>query len=145
MHEKPRDKKEGFFANGLWGHIAFEGICIGLLTLTSYLIGDLVFKNVGVGQTMAFLTLSSLQLFHSFNVKSDKSIFSKSTFNNKMLNIAFIIGMTLQFIVIYTPLINSVFKLTPLKILPLLIALGLALVIVVIMEVYKLFKKENNQ
>ena len=137
MKDKPRDKDEGFFANKLGLHIALEGICIGLLTLTSYLIGDLVFKNMAVGQTMAFLTLSSLQLFHSYNVKSDKSVFSKDTFNNKVLNIAFLIGMSLQFIVIYTPGVNDIFKLSPLGIVPLLTAIGLALAIVAIMEIYK--------
>lgn len=138
MKEKPREKNEGFFANKLALHIAIEGICIGSLTLISYLIGDLIFKNVKVGQTMAFLTLSSLQLFHSYNVKSDKSVFSKDTFNNKMLNLAFVVGMLLQFIVIYIPEINDIFKLEALTIIQLLIALGLAFFIVIIMEIYKL-------
>ena len=141
MNEKPRDKDEGFFANRLSLHIALEGICIGLLTLASYLIGDLVFNSTSIGQTMAFLTLSSLQLFHSFNVKSDKSVFSKNTFNNKMLNLAFIIGMSLQFIVIYTPGVNDVFKLEALSIIPLLVSMGLALSIVGIMEIYKFISK----
>ncbi len=141
MNEAPRDKDEGFFANKLAFHIALEGVCIGLLTLASYLIGDLVFKSVSVGQTMAFLTLSSLQLFHAFNVKSDKSIFRKETFNNKMLNVAFIIGMSLQFMVIYTPGVNDVFKLEALSSIPLLISMALALSIVVIMEVYKLLSR----
>ena len=145
MEERPRDKDEGFFANKLGLHIAFEGICIGLLTLTSYLIGILLFKDSSLAQTMAFFTLSSLQLFHAYNVKSDKSVFSKDTFNNKMLNIAFILGMSLQFIVIYTPGINYIFKLTPLTILPLLTSLGVSLVIVVIMELYKLISKRSSK
>ena len=142
MNEKPRDKNEGFFANKLGLHIAIEGICIGLLTLTSYLVGILHFKDSMVAQTMAFLTLSSLQLFHAFNVKSDKSIFSKDIFNNKMLNLAFIIGMCLQFTVIYTPGINSIFKLSPLTILPLVIALAISISIIVIMEIYKLLTRK---
>ena len=141
MKDKPRDKKEGFFANKLGLHIALEGICIGGLTLASYLIGDLIFKDVNIGQTMAFLTLSSLQLFHSYNVKSDKSLLHKTTFNNKMLNIAFIIGMSLQFVVIYVPGVNDVFKLSPLAIEPLFISLGLAFAIVIIMEIYKLVSR----
>ena len=145
MEDSPREKNEGFFANGLSLHIALEGICIGLLTLTSYLIGDLVFKDVRIGQTMAFLTLSSLQLFHSYNVKTDKSIFNKNTFNNKMLNIAFIVGMSLQFVVIYTPGVNTIFKLSPLSIVPLLVSLGLAFSIVVVMEIYKLITRKGRK
>ena len=145
MKDKPRNKDEGFFANRLGLHIAIEGIFIGSITLASYLIGDLLLGDVHLGQTMAFMTLSSAQLFHAFNVKSDGTVFSKKTFNNKMLNIAFIVGMALQFIVIYTPGLNDVFNLQALTIVPLLVSLGLAVSIVAIMEIYKLVKRLINK
>jgi len=145
MNDKPRSKTEGFFANGLGLHIAIEGLFIGSITLASYLIGDLLLGDVHLGQTMAFLTLSSTQLFHSYNVKNDGTIFSKKTFNNKMLNIAFLVGMALQFIVIYTPGVNDVFKLQALDMISLSISLGLALSIVVLMEGYKLVKRLLNK
>ena len=142
MNRKPRGAKEGFFSNGLMGKIIFEGIIIGLLTLSAYLIGNFAFNHV-IGQTMAFLTLSSTQLFHAFNVKSDQSIFSKQTFNNKFLNMAFIVGFVLQLFVIYCPGLNSaVFKFEALSLVQLLISVGLALVIVVIMEISKLINKK---
>jgi Ca2+-transporting ATPase len=145
MSEEPRSKSEGFFANRLGFHIALEGIFVGAITLASYLIGDLLLGDLALAQTMAFVTLSSTQLFHAFNVKNDGTIFTKKTFNNKMLNIAFLVGMTLQFIVVYTPGINTVFKLEALGIVPLSIAMGLALSVVAVMEVYKLFKRIINK
>ena len=139
MLQKPRPKTEGFFANNLALHIVLEGICIGLLTLTSYIIGETVIGSHEVGTTMAFVTLAITQLFHSFNVKSEHTLFHKTTFNNKMLNLAFILGFALQMAVVYIPGLNTgVFQTVALKWNELLIAIGLAFAMVVIMEVYKL-------
>ena len=139
MLQKPRPKTEGFFANNLALHIVLEGICIGLLTLTSYIIGETVIGSHEVGTTMAFVTLAITQLFHSFNVKSEHTLFHKTTFNNKMLNLAFILGFALQMAVVYIPGLNTgVFQTVALKWNELLIAIGLAFAMVVIMEAYKL-------
>ena len=140
MNEKPREKNEGFFANKLGVAIILEGLMIGLLTLTSYILGEKVSHEYG--QTMAFLTLSGCQLFHAFNVKSRSSVFRKATFNNKTLNMAFIIGFALQFAVMYIPFINTeIFGLVDLDLSHLLMALGLSFLTVIIMEVVKLIKK----
>lgn len=123
MDKMPRPKTEGFFANKLGYEIALEGILIGVLTLVAYLIGSK--QDHIVGQTMAFFTLSSLQLFHSYNIKSEKSIFKQNIFNNKSLNFAFVIGFILQLVVIYTPGLNTnVFGLVALQLKDLLICLG---------------------
>ena len=138
MKQKPRPKNEGFFANKLGLEIIVEGIIIGILTLLAYIIGEQVDHTTG--QTMAFLTLSSTQLFHAFNVKSNKSVFRKETFNNSFLNFAFIIGFVLQLLVIYIPVVNTqIFSLAPLGITHLLISVGLAFSMVIIMEIAKLF------
>ena len=139
MEEKPRPKNESFFANGIGTSIIWQGIVIGLLTLASFIVGTVI--NSAASQTMAFLTLSSLQLFHAFNIKTEHSLFSRHTFNNKYLIFAFIIGMGLQFLIIYVAPLANIFKLVPLGLTELLIALGFALMMVVVMEVYKLFKK----
>ena len=146
MDKKPRGAKEGFFSNGLMGKIIVEGIIIGCLTLVAYLIGQFVFEDHVIGQTMAFLTLSSTQLFHAFNVKSDHTIFSKHTFDNRFLNMAFIIGFALELFVIYCPGLNSaVFKFEALSVVQLLISIGLALVMVVVMQISKLISNKKNK
>lgn len=146
MKEKPRPASEGFFANKLLVHIVAEGFVIGLLTLISYIIGNQVSHTIG--QTMAFLTLSSCQLFHSYNVKTDSSVFKKGIFNNKALNIAFVIGFVLQLCVIYIPGLNNVvFDLVALDISHLLISIGLAFSIVIVMEIAKLlgYRKDKGK
>lgn len=138
MSVPPRDKKEGFFAGNLGLHIAIEGVFVGLLTLTSYIVGETLLGSHAVGSTMAFVTLSLTQLFHSYNVKSDGSVFRKETFDNKFLNLAFVVGVAMQMLVVYVPGLNGVFQSVALSISQLGIAVGFAFGIVIIMEIYKL-------
>ena len=139
MDSKPRSKNEGFFANGYAWKICLEGIIIGAVTLIAYIIGEQV--DHSVGQTMAFLTLSSTQLFHAYNVKSNHSVFSKKSYKNKFMNFAFLVGFGLQVFVIYCPGIQDLFEFAPLHIEYFAISIALSLVMVAIMEVYKLVTK----
>ncbi|MBQ3235761.1 MAG: calcium-translocating P-type ATPase, PMCA-type [Clostridia bacterium] len=140
MLEKPRPKNENFFAQKLGLHIGLEGVIVGLLTLTSYVLGVIYFGHA-VASTMAFITLAFTQLFHSYNVKSDSSVISKSAFDNKFLNFAFIAGAVMQLAVVYIPGINAVFQSVALNITQLGIALGCAFGIVIVMEIYKFIVK----
>ena len=146
MYDKPRPKKESFFAGKIGINIMVEGIFIGLITLAAFLIGEFVFDvdNTNIhGHTMAFMTLATAELFHAYNVRTDGTIFSKETFKNKALNIAFIIGMALQFAVLYIPGLNNVvFQLAPLNIAELAIVFALAISVIVFMEIYKLIKRQ---
>lgn len=138
MNEKPRPKEEGFFANKLGLKIGLQGLLVGFLTLTSFYIGK-GREGIKTGQTMAFMTLSMIQLFHSYNMKSEKSIFNKNLFKNKFLNFSFLLGMALQFLVLYV--LDNLFKVTPLGGIDLLIVLGLSFSVIPILEIVKLFKK----
>ncbi len=146
MLEKPRAKRESFFAGHVSINIACEGIYIGLITLAAFLIGEFCFGGEALGHTMAFMTLATAELFHAYNVKSENSIFSKATFNNKTLNIAFIIGMALQFAVLYIPGLNNVvFQLEPLNIAQLGTVFGLAISVILFMEIYKLIRRKISK
>ncbi len=141
MNEKPREKNESFFAGGLKSKIALQGIAIGLITLAAYTIGHFRNPDNYLAQTMAFLTLSTVQLFHAFNIKSDKSVFHKSTFNNKYLIGAFVIGVSLELIILYVPFLANIFKLQRLDFVELMIVFGLSFSIIVIVEISKLIRK----
>ncbi len=140
MKQKPRPKNESFFAHGLGFRIILQGIIIGLITLFAYAIG--VFQNNNPdsqrhGQTMAFLTLAMIQLFHSFNVKSERSIFNKHLFNNPFLWLSFFLGLSLQFAIIYIKPLASLFRVIPLSLNNVLISIGLAFLIIPIIEIIK--------
>ena len=139
MKKKPRPKDESFFANGLGFKIAWQGIMIGTLTLISYLIGNSYSHEVG--QSMAFVTLSVSQLLHAFNIKSNRSILNKSVFDNKYLWMALGVGLILQSSIMYIPFLSDIFNLVSLDFVHIMIALGLAAMVIVIVEISKLFTK----
>ncbi len=141
MQDKPRPKKEGFFAGKIGWNIFFEGLFIGLITLAAFLIGLFCFGTEEYGHTMAFFTLSTAELFHAYNIKSEHTVISKETFKNKFLNIAFIVGIVLQLLVIYIPGLNTVFQLTSLNIGQLGISFALAFSVIIFMEIYKFIRK----
>lgn len=74
MNKKPRNPKKGIFSDGLWSKIVVEGMMIGMLTLLAFSIGN-KFYGIDVARTMAFVALGMLELVHSFNIKSEESIF----------------------------------------------------------------------
>ena len=79
MNRKPRDSKKNLFADGLWSKIFLEGTMLGMLTLLCFSIGNNLY-GLEVGRTMAFVSLGMLELVHSFNVKSEQSIFEVRIF-----------------------------------------------------------------
>ena len=114
MNKKPNDPKKGLFADGLWGKIFVEGFMIGILTLFAFNLGTHLY-GLEVGRTMAFITLSLLELVHSFNIRSEESIFKIGIFKNKYLVGSFVIGIILQVIVVSTPSIANIFSAVPLN------------------------------
>ena len=104
MHKKPHSSRKSLFADGLWSKIILEGTMIGVLTLVAYSIGIKMY-NLTIARTMVFTSLSILELLHSINVRTDKSIFTINPFKNMYLVGAIISGIILQ--VVVTSLNNS--------------------------------------
>ena len=114
MKKKPIDSKKSIFADGLWGKIFVEGTMIGMLTLFAFSLGNKLF-GLEVGRTMAFVSLSMLELTHSFNVRSEESIFKIGVFKNIYLVGAFVLGLILQVSVVIIPQIARIFDVVPLN------------------------------
>lgn len=114
MKKKPINSKKSIFSDGLWEKIFVEGIMIGMLTLFAFSLGNNLF-GLEVGRTMAFVTLSMLELIHSFNVRSEESIFKIGIFKNIYLVGAFILGTILQISVVAIPQIAKIFDVIPLN------------------------------
>ncbi len=136
MNRKPIDSKKGIFADGLWWKIFAEGTMLGVLTLVAFSIGN-SFYGVEVGRTMAFLSLGLLELVHSFNIKSDESVFKVGFLENKYLFGAFLLGTLLQIGVVVIPPIADLFKLVPLNSIQWIITIGISILPLFIMEIQK--------
>ncbi len=136
MNKKPRDSKKSLFADGLWSKIFVEGTMLGMLTLLSFSLGNNLY-GVEVGRTMAFVSLGLLELVHSFNIKSEESIFKIGLFENKYLIGAFIVGALLQILVVIIPAFARVFKLVPLNSTQWLYIGVISIIPIIIMEIQK--------
>ncbi len=143
MEQKPRPKDESIFAGGLGIQIIFQGIVFGALTLIGFIIAggiDGTDEGLVAGRTMAFIVLAMSQVFHSLNMRSNHSIFKIGVFTNKSLNRAILISTLLTLAIVFVPFISSMFGLTSLSVEFYLIALGLALVPILVLEILKFFK-----
>lgn len=140
MNKKPIDSKKGIFADGLWGRIFIEGTMIGLLTLFIFSIGNNLY-GLEVGRTMAFVALGMLELVHSFNIKTEESIFKIGLLENKYLVYSFILGTLMQVGVVLIPQIADVFKLVQLNTTQWIYTILISLVPLLIIEIQKKFNE----
>lgn len=136
MNRKPENSKKGLFANGLWSKIFIEGLMIGMLTLLSFSLGNRLY-GIEVGRTMAFVSLGILELVHSFNVKSEDSIFNTNIFDNKYLIGAVILGIILQIVVVSIPAVAKIFSCINLEAPQWLLVTGISICPIIIMEIQK--------
>ncbi len=82
-----------------WKRIVPEGFMIGALALLAYAVGKVIFGDISTGRTMCFCTLSISQLFHAFNMRTEKSLFSINILGNVQLVGALALGILLQIMV----------------------------------------------
>ena len=115
MSRPARDPREGIFANGVGVNVLVQGVIVTIITLASYFIGhyyeagNWAIVTSADGMTMAFLTLSMTEIFHSFNMRSlNKSIFHMNKQNFYLLGAA-IVSLVLTTAVIYIPFLSNAF------------------------------------
>ncbi len=148
MNRQPRNSKDGIFSNHMWLDIALQGIIISSITLLAYLMGcylgpthRFAFIQSNDGMTMAFLTLSLVEIFHSFNLRSRrKSIFTIKN-QNKILWLAALGALALTTAVIYLP----IFHFEAISFVEYLVALAFAISIIPIVEIIKLIQRNINK
>ena len=147
MRRQPRNAKDGIFAGGMGFDVAFQGIIVTVLTVLAYFIGHYmeagvwVFEDSSDGMTMAFLTLSMVEIFHSFNMRSRrKSVFTIKN-QNKFLWGAMLLSLILTTSVIYVPFLRDAFGFEHINLQEYFVAMGLAISIIPIMEIVKAIQR----
>ena len=143
MKRKPRDAKEGIFSGGVGFNVAFQGIMVTCITLAAYFIGHYIesgrweIANSADGMTMAFLTLSMVEIFHSYNMRSiHKSIF-RIKGQNKFLLLAMVASFVCTTAVIYIPFLANAFGFEHISLIEYTISIVLALLVFPIVEIVK--------
>lgn len=148
MNRKPRPSTDGVFAGGLGVDLAYQGLVITALTLAAYFLGHIMEggswsslqSNDGI--TMAFLTLSMAEIFHSFNMRSQRgSLFSLMS-HNKALILAGVASLVMTSVVLYVPFLAKAFSFEHISLMEYLVALGLAFLVIPIVEAVKFFQRK---
>ena len=153
MNRPPRNSREGIFAGGLLGDIIYQGILVTALTILSYWMGN--FFETGVfslpagvsehGMTMAFLTMSMCEIFHSFNLRSQhNSVFSLHG-QNPVLWAAMIGSLILTTAVLEVPFLANAFGFTPVGAAEYGVALCLAVLVIPVVEAVKFFQRRRRR
>lgn len=149
MKQKPRSSREGVFAGGMDRDIIYQGAVTTILVLTAYFIGEfmetgqwhIVASNDGI--TMAFLTMSMCEIFHSFNMRSRRqSIFTLSRQNRWLWGSA-AAALLLTTVVIEVPALAKLFEFATISWREYGVAMGLAFLIIPIVEIIKAFQRAS--
>jgi len=149
MRRSPRSAKAGIFSGGMGVDIAYQGIMVAALTLLSYFVGHFLESGVWEiaesphGMTMAFLTMSMAEIFHSMNMRSQRgSIFFLPT-QNKLLLLAGAVTVVATTVVCEVPFLANAFGFTSVDPLGYILAIALGLCVIPIVETVKFFQRKR--
>lgn len=144
MKRPPRNPTKNIFSNGMALHILWVGFLMGVVTIgmQAYAIH---YANTH-WQTMAFTVLCFSQLGHVMVIRSGRdSIFKIGFFSNKPMVGALLITITLQFMIIYIPFFNEIFKTQPLTLNEVLLTLAISSIVFWAVEIEKWIKNTKRQ
>jgi Ca2+-transporting ATPase len=150
MKRKPRDPNSSIFSEGMGINIGYQGILISILTIASYFIGHYMESGLWEiaqspdGVTMAFLTLSMTEIFHSLNMRSRfNSIFTMKS-QNIFLLLSMVIALVLTTVVIEVPFLAEMFEFEVISLKEYAVAIGLGLLIIPSVEIVKFFQRKYH-
>ena len=138
MKEKPREINAPILSKAFATEILIEGIIIGICTMAAFHIGLRDGSSTFVASTMAFSTLCLARLIHGFNSRSKESIFKIGVFSNKFVWYALGIGVLFLVLVLTIEPLRRVFEVVPLSNNQYLTIVGLSIVPLVLVQLYKL-------
>lgn len=143
MSRPPRSARESIFAHGVGFDCVYQGVMCAILTLAAFFIGHYMeygvwtLTNSPDGTTMAFLTLSMAEIFHSFNMRAHRaSIFTICTPNWTLVGAA-AASLALTTLCIYVPFLADAFDFTAISAAEYAVAMGLAVLVIPIVELVK--------
>ncbi|MBO5357761.1 MAG: cation-translocating P-type ATPase [Clostridia bacterium] len=154
MKRKPRDSKEGVFAGGMAFDVFYQGALVTILTLAAFFIGEYLETGKldllhpvtsGEGMTMAFLTMSMCEIFHSFNMRSQRGSVLGMAFVQKSHNLvlygAMAASLALTTAIIEIPVLANMFDFTHLDLKAYAISIALAFSVIPIVEIIKAIQR----
>ncbi|MBE6878456.1 MAG: cation-translocating P-type ATPase [Ruminococcaceae bacterium] len=150
MARPPRKSNSGIFAEGLGIDVIYQGVMVAVLTLIAYFTGHYMesgvweIANSSDGMTMAFLTMSMAEVFHSYNMRSRRKSVFKMSKQNKYLLGSMIAGIVLTAAVLYIPFLSNAFGFEHISLAEYAIAMLLAVSVIPVVEIVKFFQRKKD-
>ncbi|MDD3831633.1 MAG: calcium-translocating P-type ATPase, PMCA-type [Clostridia bacterium] len=146
MNYPPRKTRSSLFAGKTGRDTLIQGVMQTALVMAVFCIGEYVLdtgsQHESIAMTMAFVSLCFIQLFHAYNLRSQRnSLFSNKLFNNRTLNLSFIIGTVLVVTVTLIPAVINIFDGTTLTLTQWAISVGMSLLIIPLVELQKAIER----
>ncbi len=150
MSRPPRNSKDGIFSGGVGFDIFYQGLFVTGLTLAAYFIGHYIeagvweITNSPDGMTMAFLTMSMCEIFHSLNMRSQRGSTVAMTFrgsHNMYLFGSCLMSLLMTTVVIYVPFLANAFNFQTIDLMEYAVALALAFAIIPLVEIVKAIER----
>lgn len=147
MKRQPRSSKDGVFAGGVGFDVAYQGVLVSVVTLAAYFIGHFIeagrweIVDSADGMTMAFLTMSMAEIFHSFNMRSQRGSIFHMKAHNFYLYGAMVASLVLTTAVIYIPFLKDAFDFQSISLQEYVIAMALAFSVIPIVELIKAIQR----
>ena len=151
MNRKPRNAKSGIFSDGMGFDVAYQGVLVTILVLISYFIGHYMetgnwsITNSADGTTMAFLTMSMAEMFHSFNMRSQRGSIFKLGSQNKVLILAVIGSLIATTAVCEVPFLTTAFGFTSVEFSEYIVAVALGALVIPVVEIVKLIQRKFSK
>ncbi len=147
MNRSPRNAKDGIFSGGLGFDVAYQGFLSSVLVLAAYLVGHYMesgrweFVNSPDGMTMAFLTMSMMEIFHSLNMRSQRGSLLGVRTSNPLLFGAMGLSLVLVTLIIYVPALANLFSLEAISLTEYGVSIGIGFLIIPLVELVKLIQR----
>lgn len=142
---KPPRRAADIFSKRSVASVLFFGIVQTGIVVGAF-IGCCSAYGNAVAVTVTFFVLSFLELFHSFNIRTDTdSAFGKGFFSNKLMFLTVLIGVAVNMVLCFVPLFRSAFGIVPLSFVQWAIVFGCSLAVVPIGEIYKFIVRRTGR
>lgn len=140
MQQPPRNPNKTLLSGSIGSSIIYQGFIQTLIVLVMFVFAN-YYYGASIASTMSFLTICLMQIIHSINCKTEKSIFKINILNNKAFNLSFIILLALILSVYFIPFLASIFGLVQISLTCWLIIIATSLSIIPLVELGKIFIK----
>ena len=146
MEKPPRSPKEGIFNKLMIKQTIVSGLIIGLFVFGAwfYLINILGWGQ-DVSRNIILMLMVLFQNIHVLNCRSEKtSIFKMPLRKNLILLFGILSAQLLHIAITYNPFMQRVLKVSPINFKEWLVLLGIAFMILLSMEIFKLIRRNKN-